>query len=891
MQLKYIFIALALAFCQLAGAQHNVTGTVKDDTGGPLPGATIKIKGGTSGTVSDNDGTFSLTAPEKSSVLLVSFLGFEAREIPLRGRTEVEVVLGDNPELLEEVVVVGYGTVRKSDLTGSVSTVEVEDRVARQSSTVDQLLQGRAAGVQVTQNGGTPGGGISVRIRGTNSLRGNNEPLYVIDGVIISSAGEDVAPAGGVGNSGQEAQNGLNGINPRDIENIEILKDASATAIYGSRGANGVVLITTKKGEGGKAKINAFVTTGFRDVTKKYDVLDGVDYARYRNEAALAVGNNVDYQIVGDQVFAINNDGGRRSVSARPADLRNWQDEVYQTGTNLNFGGSVSGGNDQGNYYLSAGYNDQHGIVNNSRFQSGDMRLNLNQKLNDNLQAEARFSAFYAGSDFAEAGDLVGGNSSFIRNLLNFNPVVTNEVDDDVEDLGNSNPYAWVNDFADISKEARYIGSLAFTYQLPLKGLSFQTKAGGNIRNKDRRRFYGLTTFQGANANGALQMSTLEIKAYQINNVLRFNRGFKGRHRINAIAGVTYDVRNSEGTIYAVEDFVTTQLTTQQPFLGQVITTPLSIQRADQQIFSVLGRINYTFNDKYTLTASVRRDGVSKFAPNQRYGTFPSFAAAWRAVDEAFISNLEVFSELKFRAGWGQIGNHGIGAYGTLSNYGSNPNILYGTPTNGTSVPVVLNNIANPELTWETTEQTNFGVDFGFFKNRFSGSVDYYDKTTKDLLQNIPIPESSGFSNLLINRGTINNRGVELTLQAVLVDSKKVDFSIGGNIAFNKTRIENLGIPLDLILVDDTYEQRSYYLGDNISRGSIFKHPANIFIEGEESGLFYGFESAGIYQAGDDLIGNAQVGDLRIVDQNGDGIIDNQDRKVIGNPNPDLCTA
>lgn len=887
-QLKNLLIAIVLLCSQQAIAQHNVTGTITDDTGDALPGATIKVKDSTTGTVSDNDGTFSLTVPDKNAVLIVSFLGFESREILLNGRSEVKVALGDNAELLEEVVVVGYGTVRKSDLTGSVSTVKVEERVARQSNTVDQLLQGRAAGVQVTQNGSAPGSGISVRIRGTNSLRGNNEPLYVIDGVIISSAGEDVSAAGGVGNSGQETQNGLNGINPRDIENIEVLKDASATAIYGSRGANGVVLITTKKGEKGKAKINAFMTSGTRAVSKLYDVLDGVDYALYQNEAALTLGNDARYQVNGNQVFPINSENGNRTVSTTAADLRDWQDEIYQAGTSLNFGGSIAGGTDKGNYYLSAGYNDQNGLVDNSRFQSGDIRLNLNQELNNNLKAEARFSAFYSGSDFAESGDLVGNNQSFIRNVLSFNPIVSNEVEDLTDDLGNANPYAWVNDFSDVSKEARYIGSLALTYKLPIKGLSFQTKAGGNIRNKDRRRFYGLTTFQGANANGALQISTLETQSYQINNFLRFNRTFKGKHRINALAGVTYDVRNTEGSIYSVEDFVTTQLTTQQPFLGQVITTPLAINASQQQIFSVLGRVNYTFNDKYTLTASIRRDGVSKFAPDQRYGVFPAFAAAWRAVDEDFISNLELFSELKIRAGWGQIGNHGIGPYGTLSNYGSNSNILYGTPNNGTSVPIVLNNIANPDLTWETTEQTNFGVDFGFFKNRLSGSVDVYDKTTKDLLQNIPIPTSSGFRNLLINRGTISNKGIELSLGAVLVDSKKVDLSIGGNIAFNKTRIENLGIPLDEILVDDTYEQRSYYLGASISRGNIFKAPANIFIEGEESALFYGFASDGIYQTGDDLIGNAQAGDIRIVDQNGDGVIDDQDRKVIGNPNPDF---
>ncbi|MEM7367416.1 MAG: TonB-dependent receptor [Bacteroidota bacterium] len=874
---------------QLAIAQQTVRGTVYGDENQPLPGASITVKGTTQGTLANNDGTFRILVPEEEAVLVVSFLGYSTKEVTVDGKTNISITLEPEVKQLDEVVVIGYGTVRKSDLTGAVSTVKVEDNVSRQSNTIDQLLQGRAAGVQVTQNGSAPGSGISVRIRGTNSLRGNNEPLYVIDGVIISSAGEDVAPAGGVGNAGQETQNGLNGLNPRDIESIEVLKDASATAIYGSRGANGVVLITTKKGKSGKAKINGFVTRGFRTVVKKYDVLDGRSYAQYQNEFNLLNGSDVNYHIEGENVYPITSEAGRRVISSTPAQMFNWQDEIYQMGANTTAGGSISGGSEEGNYYLSAGYNDQNGLVDNSRFQSGDLRFNLDRNVGDKLKVEARFSAFYSQSDFAEAGDLIGNNQSFIRNILSFNPLLTEEIDDFTEELGNANPYAWVNDFDDKSVESRYIGSLALTYSLPIKGLKYQIKAGGNVRDKDRRRFYGLTTFQGANANGALQISKLNVKSFQVNNFLRYFRNFKRKHRVSATAGVTYDVRNVENSIYSVEDFVTTQLRTLQPFLGQVITTPLAIQAADQELFSVLARLNYTFDNRYVLTASFRRDGVSKFAPENRFGLFPSFAVAWRLVNESFMENLNAFSDLKIRAGWGQIGNHGIGPYGTLSNYGSNSSILYGTPANGTSVPIVLNNIANPDLTWETTEQLNIGLDFGLADNRITATLDWYDKTTKDLLQNIPIPTSSGFSNLLINRGTISNKGIEAGLNLILIGKEDLNLTIGGNIAFNRTRIESLGIPLDTILVDGSYQPKSFYTGANVSRGNIFKAPANIFIEGEETSLFYGFQTNGIYQTEDtDIVSGAVPGDVRIVDQNQDGLIDDKDRTIIGNPNPDF---
>ena len=903
----------------------TVTGVVNDDQGLPLPGVTIQVRGTDNlGAVTNFDGEFSITIQAaKKQVLVFSYVGFQTIELDVTEMTTVNLSMEIDTAELEEVVVIGYGTVLKKDVTGSISSVKVDENIANQTTGVDQLLQGRAAGVQVSQNSSALGSGVSVRIRGTNSLRGNNEPLYVVDGIIIASAGEDVLAAGGVGNSGQEAQNGLTGINPRDIESIEVLKDASATAIYGSRGANGVVLITTKKGEKGNIKLNAFHTTSYRSVRKKYEMLDGVGYAQYQN-AAWPVNNRnsnayPDIEVrepfyINDQneIFGVNyaTQGAGTpanpqttnlpgNVGDTPLETYDWQDIVYQQSISQRVGLSASGGGDKGDYYISGGIGDQKGVVANSSVKTGDLRINLNQELNKNLKIQARATAFFTETDFAESGDLIGSsNQSFVRSALVFRPIIASESDDFIDDLDTSNPFSWINDFSDVSKEKRFLGSITLNYKLPIQGLSYQMRAGGNIRTKDRRRFYGLTTFQGNNANGALQISEIDAKTYQVNNFLRYNRSFNRKHRINATLGLTYDVRDIQNTIYAVEDFFTTSLGTNQPFIGSTITVPLTYLPSKQQVYSFLGRVNYSFANRYVFTASFRRDGVSKFSRNNRYSFFPSFALAWNISNESFLRNSDFVNNLKLRAGWGQIGNHGIRPFGTISNYGVNQNVVYGNPNGSINIPVLLNNISNPDLRWETTEQLNFGLDFAFLDERISGTVDIYDKTTKDLLQNLPIPSSTGFSNILINKGDISNRGVEFGLNLDLVSNDEMDLSIGGNIAFNRTKIESIGVPPAGFFIDGVEQQRSFFFGNQVSRGNIFQHHANVFVEGEEAGLFHGYETDGIYQVGDELPDGSSAtydpgadisaGDVRIVDQNGDGIINEDDRTFIGNPNPDF---
>ena len=880
-RLLYILLFLPVI---IYAQSTTISGIVKDETGNLLPGVTIQIKNTESlGAVSDFDGNFMISVPKNSSqILIFSYLGYKTEAVKIKNKTTINVQLEADATQLDEIVVVGYGSQRKSDITGSVTSVTVDNVAAAQNSTVDALLQGRAAGVQVTQNAGSPGSGVSVKIRGASSLRGNNEPLYVIDGVIISSAGEDAANASSDDNSLEETQNGLNGINPRDIENIEVLKDASATAIYGSRGANGVILITTKKGKSGKTSIKAYVNTSVSEISERYDVLDALGYANYQNETLLVNGGDPRFSISGGTIYPIGSEGG---VSDTPAEQHNWHNETYKPGFSKSAGASFSGGTEKGNYYVSVGYNDQGGIVENSRLQNGNFSINLNQNLSDKITINAKLNAFYSNGNFAQDGDRAGGQRSFVGNILRYSPLINRDSSFDEED-GISSPYSWINDFQDTSEESRFIGSLALTYKFNTKGLNYKLQAGGNMRNKERRRFYGLTTFQGSSTNGSLSISNLETKSYQINNLLTYRRTFKKKHRINAVIGMTFDVRDVKNTLYAVNDFSTTEFGVDQPIYGQQISRPLNVLPLKSQLLSYLSRVNYSFDNKYIVTGTFRADGSSKFSKKNRFSYFPSFSLAWRANNEKFLENSETINDLKFRIGWGMTGNQGISAYQTFANYGP---ILYGNSDEGTSIGFVPLNVSNPNLKWETTEQLNVGLDFGLWRNRVTGSIDVYDKQTDDLLLDQPLGPSSGFTSLLVNRGSISNKGAEFTLSGTLINKNDFSIDIGGNIAFNKNEIQKLGGGSEDIYINGTLENRVFYRGENISTGNYFRAPANIFMEGEQIGLFYGFETDGIYQTEDNItVSGAQAGDVRIVDQNGDGAITEADRTIIGNPNPDF---
>ena len=879
------FLILLIMLTLLSGfmyGQQEVSGKVTDEAGLPLIGVNILIEGTTTGTITDFDGKYHLKVAEED-VLVFKYIGFIAKKVKVAGQTTINVTLHEDTHGLDEVVVVGYGTLKKSDITSSSVSVDVDEDVARQYQTVDQMLNGRAAGVQVLSNEGNMGSGVSVRIRGTSSLRGNNEPLYVVDGVIITTAGEDASVATN-SNDVSEMQNGLNGINPRDIENIEILKDASATAIYGSRGANGVVLITTKKGKKGKANIDGYYTASFSEINKTLDVLSPVEYAQYQNEKNILQGNMPSYYIDGNEVYGIQNG----LISPQAFEQVNWQDWAYRMAISHDAGISISGGSDKGTYYISGSFNDQQGLVENTRMQGGNLRMNMTRKINKTLKFDANVSVFYNIGQFAQNGSKLGANGSFVKSTVTYNPLVGADITEFDQELGLSNPYSWIYDYQETSDELKSIFSLALTYKLPVKGLQLQIRAAGNNRLKGRRKFYGTTTYLGNSSNGELAMSTQEKWAWNINNLLMYNRTFNKKHRVNATLGYIYDGSYMEDRLYVVKDFSTTQFGVDGPEYGQNIATPLKTSPRTQLMNSFLFRTNYSFKDKYIATATIRADGSSKFAEGQRYGYFPSFSFAWRASEESFIKNANIFYDLKLRAGWGQTGNQAIQPYQTLTTYNV---AYYSDPTNAIGVAYVPANIANPDLTWETTTQTNIGLDMGFLDGKIIANIDAYYKETDDLLQRVALPTSTGYKNMFINRGSISNKGVDLMLHGVIMDKGDFYLSIGANISLNETEILKLGIPESPVLIGGQEQMRSYYLGDQVSNGNTFHFPGNIFMVGEPIGMFWGYQTKGIYQEADAAVAaayGAQPGDVWVVDLNNDGVIDGNDRTFIGDPNPDF---
>ncbi len=907
LQLAFILLTGSMAYASAAGnvsqnvqqQKHQVSGKVTDSGNQPMPGVTVIVKGTTTGTVTDADGKYTIQVPDAQAAELVfSFIGNETQTIKVEGKPQISVQMAEALMNLDEVVVVGYGEISKRDLTGSVSKVTESAEVARQYNSVDALLQGRAAGVQVASNAGSPGSAISVRIRGTNSLRGNNEPLYVIDGVIINSAAEDVANASNDSNELQTDQNGLTGLNPRDIESIEILKDASATAIYGSRGANGVVLITTKQGAKGQlTKIDIYGATEVNWTAKKIDVLDPIGFARYQNEANDIDGTPGAYHIDNGEVFPItyitDTEGNNTPVIGTTALKQiEWQDEIYQLSVSHNEGLSISGGNDKSSYYFSAGYNNVNGIVETTDIKKGDMRLNLTQQLSPKLKMDNRISFMYEKGSFAQAGAKSGGARSFTKQVLLSKPLVGADADDSDElDLGISNPYAWLSDFDDVSKETRVNISSSLEYEI-LKGLKYTLRGGLDYRDKERSRWYGTEITLGNMENGIANYSYLKRYSYTIDNLLTYIRNFNSDNRLNATAGITYDGSNTDNKLYEVSDFPIKTLGADAPQLGQLIQKPFALLKAEEQIFSALGRINYTLKDRYIFTGTFRADQSSKFAKGHQWGYFPSAAFAWRVNEEKFMENTDLFYNLKLRLGWGQTGNQGIDPYQTLATYSTN----YYTDAGGnTIIGNSPSRIPNQDLTWETTNQYNAGVDMSLFEGRLNSTIDVYYKKTVDLLQQIELGPSNGFEYMTVNRGSIENKGVELTVDGTLINKKDFTFDMGAHISFNRSKVLDLGLTPTSTWKNGVEEMKIYYMGNSISSGQYLHLPVNIFMEGEAPGLFWGYETNGIYQDetaaadGPTFQGTVnQAGDIIYIDHNGDGNISDADRTEVGNPNPDF---
>ncbi len=896
---KIIFLLVFLMQISALVAQERVVvGTVTDSNSEPLTGASILVKKSQTGTIADINGKFSLKVPVQSDTqLVVSFMGYITQIIDLKkDQQTINVVLQENVEELEEVVVVGYGQMRKSDLTGAVSSAVINESEAASTSNIQSLLQGRAAGVQITSGDAAPGAAVSMKIRGTSTLNSSSEPLYVVDGIIMNSTIEQNATSGEGGNV-QSGQNGLTGINPQDIETVEILKDASATAIYGSMGANGVVLITTKSGKTEKPRIRyqGNISTSF--LANKREMANLKEYCEIRS---LIQGT---------------------TLSPEGKEFIDWQDWATQQAWGQNHRLSVSGKTDKTNYYLSGGFNTNEGIIKQTGNNQADFRFNLDQSISKMLKIGTKTAFTYRKLNMTQGSDSRAATSSgLIRQMTTYQPYIPGVGETDDTDSDDSyGPMPWLTDYVDATDEYRMLSSV-YANVILTKRLSMRTTLGADYRSRTRNRFYGMGTWFGRQESGYASLSSQESLRLNFDHV--FNYMYRKRkNRLDATAGITITESSVKSNLIYGKQYTTLAFKEKGLMYSNNPVTPYYIE-GKTDLFSVLARAVYSYDNRYVLTSTFRADGTSKFAPGNKFSYFPSFAFAYRLDQEKFMRDQEVISNAKIRLGWGLVGNQAISNYQTLSQYSGS--VYVNSSGSGYYNAYIISNMSNPDLKWETTEQYNAGIDAGFFDNRINFTVDVYHKMSHDLLQNIEMTMTSGYSTMAINRGEILNRGIEFTADFFPIKQRKMTLNITGNIALNRNKIVDIGLPVSQI----GSHKWAAFLGKDIASASYFKMPANIFIEGQPTALFYGLQVNGIVtqtemdadratrrsnfvvlhpDADPTKISDADMltvsgtlpiwngssllyaGDPKYHDADQDGNIDSDlDRIIIGDPNPDF---
>lgn len=839
--------------------QTKISGIVtSSDDSEPLPGVSILIKGTSTGTTTDFEGKYSLST-SNDAVLVFNYVGYKTQEIEVGNQTQINVQLEVDIEQLEEVIVVGYGTQTKSDVTGSIISVQSEDIKDMVVTSADALLQGKAAGVQVVQNSGSPGGEVFVRVRGTASLRGDSRPLYVIDGVPMNNTPNNRLEAGG------QPLSPLADINPNDIESMEILKDAAATAIYGARGSNGVVLITTKRGSEGKATINFNASYGVQEVWRKLDFLDGQGYLDVTREARTNRGLSNDvtpYDRL--ELTGINTD---------------WQDEIFRTAPISSYNVSASGGSDRVQTFVSLGYFNQEGTIIGQDYTRISGRLNMDYKASDKLTFG--LSSTYSDSKNDRVANDFSGISVMGNALLrNPNLPVRNEdgtySQDPLGRDGTENPVLLANEITNDQKQRRLIANIYAEYEL-LEGLNIRSTFGFDFLSERINLFepsFVLRRQGIAQANA----SFIDDFTWVNDNTITYTKEINNIHNISVLGGLgiqrNRNTRLQAGGQSAGSDIITT-ISIANPGIPQNVIS-------EWVLLSYFGRANYSFRDKYLIEASFRVDGSSRFGEDNQYGFFPGVSLGWRIVEEAFMQDIDMISDMKLRFGVGQTGNQdGIGNFSALTLYGGNNNYDGRPGLAQTQTP-------NPNLSWESTITTNLGVDIGLFNNRLNISADAYIKETNDLIFQRLLPFTSGFQRIQnVNVGSMENRGIELAISTVNMDGD-FKWSTDFNISFNRNEItdlpENGDQGSDLIFdLPDAYDAEG---------------PFSIYREGEPVGSFFGYRYLGVYASNDDVPenlrddennvnNNYQAGYPIFEDVNGDGQYDRSfDRVLIGNALP-----
>jgi len=886
-------VALVLVFVSLAGSGHaqtrTVTGVVKD-ANGPVLAASVVVVGTNIGVSTGFDGDFSINVPAAAKQLKVSYVGYEDRFVDLTdAKTVYDIMLVESTEMIDEVVVVGYGVQKRSDLTGSVSSVGTKVLEAMPVSSAAEAITGRMAGVQVSTSEGGPDAEIKIRVRGGGSITQDNSPLYIVDGFPVSS---------------------INDIAPGDIQSIDVLKDASATAIYGARGANGVVIVTTKSGKEGKTTVNLNVYFGWKYIAKELDVLDSYEYVMSQ------------YELANYTAKEVNNDTGFTRYFGEFGDLElyrnrsttNWQDEIFgRTAFTQNYNASITGGSDKFKYNIGLTHMDDQSIM----IGSGFMRNNVNAKMNGEICKGLRFdlTARYSHTRVTGAGSSTEGGSSVARlkHAIRYMPTngladMVADGDDYMEEMLSTNAAAFLNPYdmtvdeyrRTVKRQQTYNGALNWTI---IDGLVFRTEWGYEAYDEHKDEFYGLSTSTARNNN----LSPVASKYDRTNhrwrgaNTLTFTRTFKDKHDLTVLVG--QEMSSYNYTTQKVEARYFPKTTSREVALANMdlgTARPIdSFVSADDNMLSFFGRVNYSYDSRYIFTASIRADGSSKFAEGNQWGYFPSAAFAWRLSEERFMEGAKSWlTNLKLRLSFGASGNNRISD--NLYRY------IYSTSTsrygiNGLEQTIMTPSSAlpNPRLKWETTVTRNIGLDFGFFNGRLTGSVDAYWNTTSDLLINKTLPASTGYTSQYQNIGKTSNKGVEVVLGGVLVEKENFRLTLDANLAWNKNKVDDLG-------------------GDATIPGITSKWNNNITTDylvevGSPIGQIYGYRSDGFYTVDDfdfsydENTGNGTwtlkpgvldctsvyggrlyPGAMKLKNLNGDDKIDDKDREVIGCVQPTI---
>ncbi len=870
----------------------TVTGRVTGAGDRPLAGARVSVVGTAVVGTTREDGRFTLArVPAGARRLRVALIGYAPREVDVAVAAgqpaSVDVALQASAISLSEVVVVGYGTQRRADVTGAVSSVNTQQLQQTAVNSLEQGLQGRVAGVQVTQGDPAPGGGMRVQVRGVNSMNsGSAQPLYVIDGVPVSGSGTSKTANGSSQSDYQSLTetNPLAQLAPSDIESIDILKDASATAIYGSRGANGVVLITTKRGRQGQpGQVAAQYSQGFSGVPKTLDVLDAHEYAAYVNKA-YANDNNAANAPYG---------GANRPRTLTPDSIRalvgagsNWQDEVFRTALVRDAQISFSGGDQGGGYLASANLLQLEGVVRGSLFRRGGVRMNLDRSVNERLRVQGSVTGTRTLNNMVRSATINGYQSpGIVRQALRYTPFQlpdTTTRDPRAEDpsapatLG-TNPLRYTDEVKEQDQATRAIAGLRGVYQLG-RGLALDVNLGSNYERRPYSLYLPRTVAEGRSSSGVAVTSGSEFSNILDENILRYSGTFGRGQSVEAIAGFTYQADFSNWNYQEVSTFANDILGANVLQNGQNPARPQT-GASNSMLASWLGRVNYSLLDRYLLTATVRRDGSSKFAANNKWSTFPAVALGWRVANEPLMKRQSLFSELKVRLSYGKSGNQAIGPYQSLAQIGGQTLFL-----NGVNVPAFsYTTLANPDLRWETTDQVDAGLDFGLWRDRLTGSVDVYRKNTYDLLQQIRLSGTTGFGTAWINSGNVTNRGVEMALTYNVLNRPGpggVRWSVTGNASQNRNRIRSLG-PI------------TQQFAERLGAGGGMEVAPFIQKPGLPIGAMWGYVTDGIIKSAADSASYAaragsarRVGDLRYRDVDGDNKITAADQTVIGDANP-----